>query len=86
VGDSAGGLVEQVRTDLEASSGYVAKAKSSLEEMKSIYNGTLSQAQFVSNLTKRNEVLAAQAGISENNSALHAAAADRSLNEIRSDL
>ena len=52
--------------------------------MKSIYNGSLSQAQIVSDLTKRNEAIAEQAGISANDSALYATAAKHSLIETRS--
>ena len=81
IADNTGGLAEQVRIDVEATSGYAAEAKGSLNEMKSIYNGSLSQAQIVSDLTKRNEALAEQAGISANESALYATAATYSLKE-----
>jgi hypothetical protein len=79
--DETKASADSVQKEAELSSIYASEGERRLNEMISIYNKTVAEAQKVSDLTKRNEELIAQAGLYANESAWHVDGARRYLNQ-----
>ena len=76
-------LAGQIQSDSAAIAGYASSSEEYYRKAESANNESIASAQLVSNLTQRNEELAAKIETQVNDSILYATSAQNSLNETR---